>query len=473
MSVYEYAADDFADMADSAPEPAGAYESPLMARMRGEGKLTLELLRTHVPVFHEGEEAARRITEGEYADEDELDALHAAARAGERAKEILILAGIPLIKHLAKREHQRRQNWQSQVTFEDLVQEGSGGLLRGLRAYKVNGGQTSPTNYLGQWILTDMRRNVEAIDNDFGVAYDAAEQFRKIRAIRSRLSASLGREPSDEEVLEAAADPLFRGGAKIGRVKKVSATPKRQLTQRQLDQEREFRSRVGHAVRFADASDDDSYGPTPEQGRSIHEDTPGLVGDPHQVIENAARDGLTRLMLEAFNLMGLPLAQREIISRRFGLPPHEKDQSVRDISRDMNLYRDKVSKVIDAFQAEMARPGGPFHRACGHWSEEELADLGLEWTIGVLGRLDDVPAAQRTAGVPAVLTSALGQRSTTPAPPVAAASTLAAGQVTAQFMCDYHGWGFVAVYQKRTEVPQERACPQCGKASALLRVSTA
>ena len=472
MSMYEYGADDFGEAGTLAPEVAGAYESPVMARMRGEGKLTLELLRTHVPVFHAGEEAARRVTEGEYADDNERDDLQAATRAGERAKEILILAGIPLIKHLAKREHQRRQNWQSQVTFEDLVQEGSGGLLRGLRAYKVNGGQTSPTNYLGQWILTDMRRNVEAIDNDFGVAYDAAEQFRKIRAIRSRLSASLSREPTDEEVLEAASDPLFRGGNKIGRVKKVSATPKRQLTQRQLDQEREFRARVGHAVRFSDASDDDSYGPTPEQGRSIHEDAPDMGGDPHRVVEDAAREGLTRLMLEAFNIMGLPLAQREVISRRFGLPPHDKEQSVRDISRDMNLYRDKVSKVIEAFTAEMSRPGGAFHRACGHWSEEDLSDLGLGWTVAVLGRLDDVPVAQRSTTLAAVLTGPLGQRSTMPAPPVVAAGSVAAGQVCAQFMCDYHAWGFVAVYQKRSEVPPERACPQCGKASPLLRVNS-
>ena len=193
--------------------------------------------------------------------------------------------------------------------------------------------------------------------------------------------------------------------------------------------------------------------------------------DPHQVIEDAAREGLTRLMLEAFNLMGLPMAQREVISRRYGLPPHEKEQSVRDISRDMNLYRDKVSKVIDAFTAEMARPGGAFHRACGHWSEEDLADLGLGWTVSVLGRLDDVPPAQRSTSLPAVLTSALGQRSNTPAPPEVSPNSLAAGQVCAQFMCDYHGWGFVAVYHKRSEVPQERACPQCGRASALVRVN--
>lgn len=458
---------------DEVSEAAGVYQSPVLAKMRGEGKLTLDLLRTHVPVFHAGEAANRRLAESEYAGDDEHDELLAAVRAGERAKEILILAGIPLIKHLAKKEHQRRQNWQSQVTFEDLVQEGSGGLLRGLRAYKVDGGQTSPTNYLGQWILTDMRRNVEAIDNDFGVAYDAAEQFRKIRAIRSRLTASLGREPTDEELLEAAHDPLFRGGAKIGRVKKVSAAPKRQLTQRQLDQEREFRSRVGHTARFAASSDEDDYqGPNPEQGKSLHAEYVQDTGDPAQVVEAGAREGLTRLMMESFNLMGLPIAQREVISRRFGLPPYEKEASARDISRDMHLHRDKVSKVVEAFTGEMARPGGPFHRACGQWDPEDLADLGLGWTLSVLGRWDEVPGDQKLVSLPAVLTAPLSQRSLFPAPPAAQDTRPGTEQVRAQFMCDYHAWGFVGVYLTKAEVPAKRACPQCGRESPLIRTAT-
>ena len=454
------------------PDVEAAYQSPVLAQMHGDGKLTLDLLRTHVPVFHAGEVAQQRINEADYQHDAEHDELVTATRAGERAKEILMLAGIPLIKHLAKKEYQRRQNWQSQVTFEDLVQEGSGGLIRGLRAYKVNGGQTSPTNYLGQWILTDMRRNVESIDNDFGVAYDAAEQFRKIRAIRSRLIATLGREPSDTELLEAAADPLYRGGTKIGRVNKAAGRPKRQLTQKQLDQERELRGRVGHAQRFAHSTDDDDpIGPSPEQGRSIHAEYTQLAGDPQSVVEDGAREGLTRLMMESFNLMGLPLAQREVVSRRFGLPPHEKESSTRDISRDMNLHRDKVGKVIEAFTAEMARPGGPFHRACSQWDNEDLSDLGLGWTLAVLGRWHDVPESAKLSSLPTALTGSLAPKGPGVAPPVRQEPTAGSQQVRAQFVCDYHGWGFVGVYLTRDDVPKVRSCPQCGRDSPLLRLA--
>lgn len=471
MSMYS---DEFADaLPEDVPEPEPvAYQSPLMARLQGGAKLTLDLLATEVPVFQAGEAAKARLESGEKILKRERDKLAKEVLAGETAKETLVLAGIPLIKHLAKKEYARRRNWQSQVTYEDLVQEGSGGFIRGLRAYKVGGGQKSATNYLGQWVLTDMRRNVEAIDNDFGVSYDAAERFRKIRAIRSRLASTLGREPTDEEVLAAAADPLYRGGSKIGRVVKVSETPKRQLTQEQLDQERELRSRVGHTSRFGYATDTDEYtGPSPDQGRPISAEYGSTApGDPEDIIEDGARLGLAKLLMETFNLMGLPLVQREVIARRFGLPPHEKEQTPRDICRDMSLHRDKVGQVVEAFTEQMSSRGGAFHRACGQWDPEDLADLGLGWTLTVLGRWSETGAATPVP-LPEILTVPLTPRKSAVAPPADPPPNARTAQVNAQFVCDYHGWGFVGVYLKRADVPKTRACPQCGRESALLRVA--
>jgi DNA-directed RNA polymerase sigma subunit (sigma70/sigma32) len=465
-------ADDFIDDFDAeVVEPLG-YQSPLMSRMQGSGKLTLELLRTDVPIFHAGEAASKKLAESGAFEEEEYDCLKRTVLEGEWAKERLVLAGIPLIKHLAKKEFARRQGWQSQVTYEDLVQEGSGGFIRGLRAYKPYGAQKSATNYLGQWVLTDMRRNVEAIDNDFGVAYDAAEQFRKIRAIRSRLASTLGHEPTDEEVLAAAADPVFRGGQKIGRLNKTGAPPKRQLTQSHLDREREFRSRVGHTARFVHPTETEEYsGPSPDQGVNVNGEPFQGGATPDDIIEEGVRQGLTRLMMEAFNLMGLPIAQREVIARRFGLPPHAKEFSARDISRELNLHREKVGQVIESFTTEMARPGGAFHRACGQWEPEDLADLGLGWTISVLGHWDDIEESAKNLTLPTALTMPLVQRKSAVAPPVDQMIWARDNQVRAQFVCEYHGWGFVGVYLSKADVPKVRSCPQCGRASNLTRLS--
>lgn len=458
---------------ESASAAPTAYTSPLLARMSGQGKLTIELLRNDVPIFKAGEEAQAALNDPDVKHTSrQRAALAEQVQRGEDAKERLVIAAIPLIKHLAKKEHQRRQHWQSQVPYEDLVQEGVAGFMQGLRAYNVDGAQRSPTNYLGQWILTVMRRNVEATDNDFGVAFDAAERFRKIRAVRARLTSELHRDPTDEEVLVASNDEAYRGGQKMGRVNKKPVSARRQLTQAQLDEEREARSRVGFTARFASSANSEQYeGPNPELGRSVTSDR-DVVDDHDRVLEDGAQEGLARLLNETFLLMGLPDTQREVISRRFGLPPHTQEFSARDISRDMNLHRERVGKVIETFTEEMARKGGPFHRACGQWSTDDLLGLGLGWTLTVLGPWSAQYGAD-PGPVPEILTTPLVARRGSIAPPKTDTSAMTGEQVSAQFACDYHGWGFVATYPNRKSVPNRRACPQCGRPSELTRVAVA
>jgi RNA polymerase sigma factor (sigma-70 family) len=361
-------------------EPSnGGYRSPLMSRLSGSGRLTLDLLRREVPAFQAGREATERLAASDVPAEDRPHLMRVRSE-GEAAKERLLFAAIPLIKHLAQKEHVRRQNWQSQVTFDDLFQEGTIGLYQGLAKYDVNGAQTSPTNYLGQWVLTTMRRNAEAIDNDFGVAFDAAERYRRIRALRSRLQNELGRDPLDAEMIKAWEDPAYVGGRKIGRVKKTAPKPGKGLTEAQLAEEREMRSRVGHTARLAMSGTTEPDGPLVEYARPIG-DQPAL-GDAADIIaERGAREGLARILGQTLDEMGLPALQREVIARRWGLPPHPSEQSARDISRALDLHRERVGRVIEGFTSEMSRPGGAFHRVCSALSDDELADLRLDWVL--------------------------------------------------------------------------------------------
>jgi RNA polymerase sigma factor (sigma-70 family) len=440
-----------------------------MSRMAGAGELTLDLLRRDVPVFQEGRRAGQALA-GADAPTDMVGRQRLArlARDGEAAQERLVLAAIPLIKHLAAKEHARRQRWQSQITFEDLFQEGVGGLLRGLAAYNPDGGQKSPTNYLGQWIMIEMRRNVESSDNDFGVAFDAAERMRKIRALRSRLSAELGREPTDEEIIEASGDMAYAGGRKIGRVNKPDA-PRKRLTMAQLAEERDLRARVGATGRLVAASGgDEPEVPLVDFARPL---TGAWLSDAAEpVVARGAASGLARLIQQTLDVMALPSTQREVVARRYGLPPHEREESGRDISRSMNLHRDKVSKVLEAFTAEMTRPGGAFHRACASLDEDELADLGLSWVVSSLGDLADLPdGAADGAVIPDILTVPMTDRAGSVAPPSAGPPTGRRG-VRAQFACPVHQFGFVGVYPDRPSVPKRRSCPACGEPSRLVRL---
>ena len=449
---------------------APAYRSPLMSRLAGSGELTLDLLSREVPVFQEGRRAQAALA-GPDAPKSMVarQALVRAVRAGQDAQERLVFAAIPLIKHLAAKEHARRQRWQSQVTFEDLFQEGVGGLLRGLAAYKVDGGQKSATNYLGQWIMIEMRRNVEAADNDFGVAFDAAERMRKIRALRSRLSSELGREPTDEEIIEASGDHAYAGGRKIGRVNKPDG-PRKKLTMAQLAEERDLRGRVGTTGRLVAAgSGDEPEVPLVDFARPLGGE--GLSDASEYAVNSGAAAGLSRLLAATLTAMSIPSTQREVLARRFGLLPHEKEESARDISRNMNLHRDKVGKVIDAFSAEMARPGGAFHAQCALLDADELADLGLGWVTGTLGQYSMLPERVRAAPVPEVLAVPMADRTGTITPPAAGPPAAAArGGVRAQFACPYHQFGFVGMYPDRGSVPRTRACPGCGRESRLARL---
>ena len=476
---------DSVDDTDTQVRRPSVYTSPLMAKMADQQRsLTTALLAAEVPIYHAGLAAQAAL------EDDGADLTPAQRRKynhdlvlAEGAKERLLAAGMPLIGHLAKQELNRRQNWRSPVTFEEIVQEGVIGYLRGLRAFKVTNQKGSPTNYLGMWIQVEIRRNVETLDNDFKVPYDHVEKFRRIRAVRSRLINELGRQPTDEEVEEAAGDPSHRGGAKLGRVNKTSdptggpavdgkpaPKPKSAITVDDIAAERDSRNRVGPAVR-AFASDTDGEVDVYDYARSLHDGEKFIASDQDAVDEGAARDGLNRLLTETFNHMTLSTSHRDIISRKYGLPPHEKDQAIRQISADTGIRKESVEEILEAFQAEMARPGGPFHYVCASWSPEDLASLGLGWTVTVLGRWDEIPEVDKKQPIHPALASPVAHKRGV-APPPDQPDLTRMPVVRAQFVCDYHAFAFIGVYPSRDKVPRQRDCPQprCGRPSTLNRV---
>ena len=453
------------DFPDVQPGVSGGYMSPLMSRAQTSGRLTLDLLQRDVPLFQSGLAATVALeTETRPANRESLAQ---TVRSGRDAQDRIVLAAFPLIRLLAQRELRRRQQWRSQATFDDLAQEGNIGLIRGLKAYKMERPQKSATNYLGQWISTEMRRNAEDLDNDFGVAFDTAERFRRIRAMRSRLAVTLRREPTDEEVLAASVDPEYaarspfaaRGGALDD--KDRPAPVGKPLSQAQLDQERDFRTRVGQTARLGEAAED-----APdliESAQPLGDSTRGDAGSG--IVDEAVQEAVRGLIRETLDMMGLPPVQREIVARRYGLAPHLRESSARDISRDLSLHRDRVSKVLEAFSEQMARSGGAFHVACSRLHDAELADLGLGWVLRALGPR---PPARRGGPepLPETLTMPMISRKHKIPPP----SVTSGIGVFAQFHCTFHGSGFVGAYRTAAEIPPERDCPRCGRPSPAVRV---
>jgi RNA polymerase sigma factor (sigma-70 family) len=431
----------------SAPTPSGVE------------RLTADLLTLTVPLMRAGEEAAVLIAAGDLPVERERE-LRRAARDGERAKERVFTAALPLIRNIARREFRRRQQWGSTIPLEDLTQDAIVGFFKGLAKFKPEAIRKSSTNYLGQWMLVEMRRSAESMDHDLQVGHDAAERFRRIRAIRSRLEVDLQRPPTDDEISAASRDPKYvtRPGM-VGRAPGEDETQKvgKGVTPSQVEEERASRSRLGHVARFGDVLDrEDASG---DSGSVIDsERVVALVGGDNlsdspesQVVEARAAVYMTALITRTLEVMNLPDAQKEIISRRYGLSPYEDESSAREISRVMNIHRERVSRVLSAFTDEMKTPGGSFHRVVSVLSDDDLQELGIPWISVVLGPWN--PSAAERHKVPHALTEEISH--------TASSSVL-------WYRCDLDDVEFKYPKVEGEQAPDTIVCEACG-GKAILR----
>lgn len=441
-----------------------AYRSPLLSRVSATGPITMDQLRADVPLYQAGHEAREQLADPSRKwTAKQRRELEEAERLGRDAQERLTLAGIPLVKSLAMREHRRRQGWKSQYAFEDLFQSAMTGFLRGLLKYDVSREYKSPTNYVGQWAITAMRRDSEPMDNDFEIAHETAETYRRIRALRGRLTVELGRPPTDEEMIAASTEAV-PGGLHMGKVSRQGKHAA--LSQEILDQERLYQHRVGITGRpDADGADDSdaesSFSRSYEAATTI---AGAHLPTPEDVVEEHTRTGMGRLLTQTMDALAMGDDQREIIARRFALDPYTAEHSFRDCGKAMNINMNAVQLVVETFQAEMARPQGVFHYQLSLTDYDDVVEMGMAWAIELLGEYIGPLVGPAN---PEILTDPMPRKKSAPLPPRAA---MAEG-VQAQFRCSFHKSVFVAWYVEVAHVPAQRACPRCGNASDLVQAN--
>lgn len=357
--------------------------SPLLNRIQKQESLTLTNLAYHVPRVREGKEAHVAINEENNLTASEIAQLKKKVQQGEDSKETLVLMALPLVSTIARSEYNRRSAWSSRVTLDDMVQEGVGGFLRGIDAYKVGGGQTSPTNYLGQWILSDIRRHVESLDHDFSIPHETIERHRKIRAIRSRLFNELERYPTDQEILDHANNRANQPVNKMGKVNKEGYTGKK-LTQKNIDEERSYSASTGRLESLTVTDDENS-----EYEKKANPLSGDEVPTSNTAIEeNSARKALSRFFEKVFVSMGLGGMQEDIVRQKFGLPPHAAEIPLSGIAKNTNISKYKVNQVITAFTKEMSSAGSVFHAEVSKMDYDEVDSLGLGWVISIIGDYD-------------------------------------------------------------------------------------
>lgn len=167
-------------------------------------RLTVEALKYYVPIFQAGDDASTRlIEEHDTIDEFERNRLESLAELSpmviDRVSELanpLILKMINSILAVSAFRGKREE------VINSLYFAGINGMTKGLRKFEVEKLQKSSTNYLFQWIDVYVKKELASMEAPDGVSVSRFQRFKKISAVRRKMTDEMGYEPNDAEVHE-------------------------------------------------------------------------------------------------------------------------------------------------------------------------------------------------------------------------------------------------------------------------------
>jgi len=129
--------------------------------------------------------------------EEEVELSRAVERGDLQAKERLINSNLRLVVANAKR-------YQGQgLPLLDLIQEGILGLIRAAEKFDWRRGYKFST-YATFWIRQSIQRGLEQKARTIRIPTDMAQRERRIARVERELAAKMGREPTDDEIADAA-----------------------------------------------------------------------------------------------------------------------------------------------------------------------------------------------------------------------------------------------------------------------------
>jgi len=130
-----------------------------------------------------------------------MELLFRALDTYEGAKKGLSSGNLRLVVSIAKKYRNRG------LSFLDLIQEGNTGLMKAVEKYEYRRGYKFST-YATWWIRQAITRSIADQARTIRIPVHMIETMSKLRAVQKRLLQNLGREPSIEEMSEAAEIPV-------------------------------------------------------------------------------------------------------------------------------------------------------------------------------------------------------------------------------------------------------------------------
>ena len=199
------------------------------------------------------------------------------------------------------------------LELEDLIQEGSQGLLKAISKYDYNLKNKFST-YATWWIRQAITRAIADQARIIRIPVHMVETINKLIKFERKLVQELGRDPTIEELCEE------MGGAKAGLTpKKISYIKKINIDPVSLDKP------IGHdeESQFVDFVQDND------------------VISPEEHSENEL---LLEQIDEIFSKV-LSEKEEEIIRMRFGLPPYRKAMTLEEIGNECNFTRERARQI--------------------------------------------------------------------------------------------------------------------------------
>lgn len=167
-------------------------------------RITVEALKFYVPLFQAGDAAEDRLNSDEEITPEERNSLEARAKLKDLSVEkISSLAGPLITREINKIISKSHLNGKEDSLFDLLYYASRKGLIKGLRHFDVDKLDASATNYLFQWITTYAKKELAVVEAaPYGVAPSRFQRYKKISAVRKKLTESLNRYATNEEVLD-------------------------------------------------------------------------------------------------------------------------------------------------------------------------------------------------------------------------------------------------------------------------------